>query len=204
MPRAPVVDLFCEDAGHEAFARALVLRLAREVGTMRPQLRAQSVRGGHGRAISELKAWQKLARTRPGRPDLLLVLIDANSEGHAAQVAKVEAVVDPALCARWVVGCPDPHVEAWCAADPDALREVTGASPPAPPTRPGRGAYKRWLEQALEAAGIALLNDPMDISAELVPRLDLYRAGRESPSLGRFVDGVRSALTQIREAEDRA
>lgn len=199
MRRIPVVDLFCEDAGHEAFARAMVQRLAREVGAARPRIQARSVRGGHGRAIAELKAWQKLAKTLPGRPDLLLVLIDANGDGPATQLAAVEAVIDTAVFPTWVIGCPDPHVEAWCAADPDALRRLTGAEPPPRPSRPGRGAYKRWLELALEEAGVVLLNDPMDISAELVPEMDLYRAGKSAPSLGRFVEGVRSALARFHE-----
>lgn len=189
-----VLDLFCEDAGHEVFARALVHRLARECGAPSPTLSARSTRGGHGRALTELRSWQRTLGDSNVPGDGLVVLIDANGAGWNTMRSEVLAAIDTSRFARVVVGCPDPHVEAWCAADPSALGHLLGTPPPARPTSPGRHAYKRWLREALESAGELVLNDPMDIAYELVPMVDLYRAGRADPSLRSLCDGLRDAL----------
>ena len=55
------IDLFCEDLGHELFVRALVSRLSREVGVS-IKISSRSVRGGHGRAISDFVKWQQALR----------------------------------------------------------------------------------------------------------------------------------------------
>jgi len=193
MGRRIVVDLFCEDSGHESFARALLKRLEAEVGIVL-KVRARSARGGHGRAISELCAWQRAALDERG--DILLVMIDANAVGWHQQRADVAAAVDASAFPETAIGCPDPHTEAWCAADPGALETALGARVP-PPPKSGRGSYKRWLRTALEEAGVEVFNDPMDISDELVPEMDLYHAGRNCPSLKHFTDEVRAALLRV-------
>ena len=50
------IDLYCEDHGHELFVTALIRRLAREE-RVTVDLKTRSGRGGHGRAVTELKAW---------------------------------------------------------------------------------------------------------------------------------------------------
>lgn len=200
MIRRPLLDLFCEDAGHEAFARALISRLAAEAGVPRPDLSVRSSRGGHGKAITELQAWQQSLVRGGNAGYVLVVLIDANGAGWGSQH---RAVVDAIQSDRFeavIVGIPDPHVEAWCAADPEALRKATGAVVSAPPARPGRNGYKRWLGDCLEAAGVEILNDPMDIAAELVPHMDLYRAGKQSPSLGLLTADLRALFARSRAA----
>lgn len=178
------LDLFCEDAGHEHFARALVLRLAREAAIQQPDLRVKSAVGGHGQAITELKAWQRfLLRGADSPGDALLVFIDGNGEGWANQHRAIAGVVDQTLFPAAIVGCPDPHIEAWCTADPEALQRL-GIRLPPPPGVPGRYAYKRWLRDAL--ADVAL-TDPMEIAHTLVPELDLFKAAKAQPSLGKVV-----------------
>jgi hypothetical protein len=54
-----VLDLFCEDSGHEVFVTNLVRVMARSLTVPEPLVKPISARGGHGRAISELKAWQR-------------------------------------------------------------------------------------------------------------------------------------------------
>jgi len=193
------VDLFCEDAGHEAFARALIRRLAVERSLPRPTVTARSARGGHGRALSELDLWQRsLARgAAPSTADLLVVMIDANGEGWGAQRRSVAEHLQPDLFRETVIGCPDPHVEAWCAADRVALKSALGVDPGPPPARPGRRGYEIWLRDALEAAGVPVLSDPMDVAADLMPFLDPFRASKGSPSLGHFMDELGKALLRL-------
>jgi hypothetical protein len=195
MARRIVVDLFCEDAGHEAFARALIDRLADEEGLARPDVRARSVRGGHGKAVSELRAWfQWTSRSPLEKGDMLLAMIDANSDGWNARHQELDDAVPPGRYAAVALACPDPYVEAWCAADPPAIRKALGVTLPAVPSA-GKSRYKRWLREALEAAGQVVLGDAMDISSSLVPHIDLFRAGKNSPSLKHCVDELRRALS---------
>ena len=56
------IDVFCEDSGHETFLRNLIKVLASSESVSTPELRLHSARGGHGRAIASLKAWQRAVR----------------------------------------------------------------------------------------------------------------------------------------------
>src|SRR5947208_11285430 len=77
MGERPRIDLYCEDSGHEQFARALLTRIAQELG-VRLTIQTASGRGGHGRALSEFQAWQRAVATGGGIgydiPDFLEVL----------------------------------------------------------------------------------------------------------------------------------
>ncbi|MFM7547345.1 MAG: DUF4276 family protein [Cyanobacteriota bacterium] len=183
--------------GHETFARALILNMAREASLPQPGIHVRSARGGHGRAITELKAWLRQVATSRGNPaDLLVVLIDANSEGWRNQRRAIEKEIDAnaSVYPAVIVACPDPHIEAWCAADPEAFQQLFSCSVSQPPGQPGRHVYKRWLSEALEAAGELVLSDPMDIAIDLVPRMDLYRSGKTCPSLAHLITQLRREL----------
>jgi hypothetical protein len=80
MPRSVNIALIAEDFAHEAFVRSLVKRLAREADTD-AQISTVSGRGGGGKAISELGAYQRALRTTASAPSLLIVAIDANCKG---------------------------------------------------------------------------------------------------------------------------
>jgi hypothetical protein len=194
-------NLFCEDSGHELYARALLKRLADEEA-LALQLVPRSTRGGHGRAISELRAWQRALRKglQTSRGDLLVVLIDANCQGWHAARHEVTAAIDTTLFPRVVVGCPDPHVERWCLADPAAVQQVIGTNAAPDPDKCERGLYKRILEDALLAADLPILGDPMDYAPELVRATDLYSAAKRQPSIGSFVSELRAALRSMPRA----
>jgi hypothetical protein len=192
--------LFCEDRGHEAFVGALVKRLARDLGVPAPRVDPVVARGGHGKVLTELELWQKAVRAGvvPSAADGAVILIDGNGLGGPEQRRAVERVVDVSVLPAVVIGCPEPHVEAWCAADVAALQRVTGADVPPVPRKPGRGSFKRWLREALEDAGHPVLTDPMDIAADLLPQMDLFRAAKASPSLAHLIDGLRGLLLRSR------
>jgi hypothetical protein len=109
------IDVFCEDSGHETFLRNLIKVLASSVALSTPELRLHSARGGHGRAIASLTAWQRAVRVgHQLRGDALLVMIDANSTGWRPMLRQILDAVDASLYPSVLIACPDPHVEVWC------------------------------------------------------------------------------------------
>lgn len=191
------IDLYCEDSGHEQFARALLTRLAREYG-LRPGIQALNARGGHGRALTEFSLWQRAVVAAHGVrhdiPDLLVLLVDANCSGWPQMRRDVEAAIDPQIFPRFAVGCPDPHIERWCMADPLAVQEVLGVPPPGDPGKCDRHIYKQLLRHTIRTAGQPILTSEMEYAPDLVSAMDLYRAGKNQPSLKHFVEEIRSAL----------
>ncbi len=192
------IDLFCEDREHEQFVRALLGRLAAEEG-LRPIVRASSTRGGHGKALSEFKIWQRRFQKHEesGLPDLLILVIDGNCSGWNEAHRRLEAAVNSSVLPRSVVGCPNPHVERWYLADPVCFQLVVGAAPGPDPGKCERLVYKKLVEEAVFTAGIPLLTGTADLAPDLVDAMDLYRAAKNDPSLGKFVEDLKAALRQI-------
>jgi hypothetical protein len=194
-----VIDVFCEDSGHESFLRNLIKVLAISEGISTPLLKPHSARGGHGRAITSLKSWQRALKTsHQPRGDALLVLIDANSSGWRPMLRTIQDAVDSSLFPSVLIGCPDPHVEVWCTADPEAFLSLFSVPVPQPPTRSGRLVYKQWLADALEQAGEAVLTDPMAICLDLLPIMDVEKACRNNDSLNHLVGGIRAWIRRTR------
>jgi hypothetical protein len=105
--------------------------------------------------------------------------------------------VDEAIFPRRAVGCPDPHVERWCFADPVAIQEVLGCPCPADPGKCERDAYKQLLRQTILSAGQPILTDEMEYAPDLVASMDLFRAGKNQPSLKHFTEEIRKALQSL-------
>lgn len=192
------VALFCEDQGHEQVGSALIRRLAREVGA-HVLVDPMCARGGRGRAIAELKTWQRALQLgkKTGVPDLLVVLIDGNCEGVNATRKQIEPMIDPSVCPVAVIGVPDPHVERWLIADPEAFTALIGAPPPADPGKCGRDIYKRIIRETVERAGMPLLSDVLELSPDLIDSMDLFRAGKTQPALGQLLDELQRALRTL-------
>jgi hypothetical protein len=192
-----MVDLavFCEDRGHEVFTRALVSRLAGEL-EIDIAINAISASRGKGMALSQLRGWQRAFQRglKVGKPDVLIVVIDGNCVTSPVKRREIEPIVLADMFPSVVIGCPDPHVERWCFADPDAFERVVGASTPPDPGKCERGAYKRMLSDALNKAEQPILTDEMEIAPDIIREMDLYRAGNTQPSLGAFVHDVQAAL----------
>ncbi len=197
----PRIDLYCEDSGHERFARALLKRLANELD-IRPSINTVSGRGGHGQAITEFKAWQRAVSSGRGIgheiPDLLVLLIDSNCSGWAQVRREIEQAIDPGTFPHSAIGCPDPHVERWCLADSQGVQEVLGVPPPPDPGKCERHLYKQLLRQTIRKADQPILTSEMEYAPDLVAAMDFFRAGKSQPSLKHFVEEIRSALQQLR------
>lgn len=193
------VDLFCEDSGHEIFTRALILRLARETGST-IRINTVSARGGHGKAIAELKAFQRALDSGVGlrtAPDLLVVVIDGNALGWRERRREVEQQVDRSLFPRVVVGCPDPHVERWCFADPVGFQTVVGAPSPAEAQVTAGVDHKLLLRRTILEADQPILTSAMEYAPDLLREMDLYRAGKNQPSLGQLIQDLRAELIAL-------
>jgi hypothetical protein len=93
-----------------------------------------------------------------------------------------------------MIACPDPHVEVWCIADPEAFQSLFSAPVPQPPSRSGRLVYKRWLSDALEQAGVPVLTDPMEICLDLLPVMDMVKACRNDDALNHLISEIRAWL----------
>ncbi len=194
------VDVFVEDRAHEAFLLAMLGRIATEekVGV---SPRVRSGRGGHGRALRELKLYQDLVgkvAAGPTHPDLLIAGIDGNCSTFAKAKREIQGAIRVPFSHRLVVACPDPHVERWYVADPDTFQTVVGLRPAVGRKKCARDHYKRLLAKAVQQAGHPPTLGGIEFATELVASMDLYRAGRSDRSLKAFVDDLRGKLRTSR------
>lgn len=191
------VDLFVEDAAHEELLRGLVTRVAKEEGVFL-EVRIRSAIGGHPRALSEFRLYQKLAAAVPAHrsADLVVVAIDANCSPFAAARNRIWKAVRTDFRDRVVTACPDPHIERWYLADLPTFKAVIGRGPETVEEKCARGHYKDILESAVRQAGHPV-SDGVDFAAPLAEAMDLYRAERSDPSFKAFVGDLRAALRRL-------
>jgi hypothetical protein len=197
MNRSPTVDLFVEDRAHEEFLKALLTRIAREVGR-EIRIVVRSARGGHPRVLSELAAYQKsVTRAVPDLtiPDLLIVAIDANCQRWNQAQAQIEKQMESTFREKTVIACPDPHIERWYLADPSSFGGVVGRMPVLGKKKCARDHYKGLLAKSIADAGHPPTLGGIEFAQELVDAMDLYRAGKKERSLKHFVE---AALDRIR------
>lgn len=187
------VRIFCEDEAHENTISALIRRIARELG-ISIRISTSSARGGHGRVRTELRNFQRDFPRIGDRTDLLVVAIDANCNGFQEARTAIRDLIDTRLFPSFVLAIPDPHIERWLLAEPEALFAATGASAPIERRKCDRDRYKDMLLKALEKAGQTVLLGGAEFAAEIVEQMDFFRAGRNEVSLKHFIDDVRSAL----------
>jgi hypothetical protein len=197
------VDIFVEDRAHEAFLVPMLRRIAQEEST-EVSARVRSARGGHGRAVAELKLYQDVVEKASGettQPDLLIAGIDGNCSTFAKARKTIEGATRAPFSDRLVVACPDPHVERWYLADPESFKEVVGLWPTVAKKKCARDYYKAALANVVRKAGHPATLGGIEFAQELVERMDLYRAGRNERSLKAFVDDLRGRLRTLRQGE---
>jgi hypothetical protein len=88
-------------------------------------------------------------------------------------------------------------VERWCLADPVAFAHVVGTD--VPPVGP-RSDLKQLLAGTIRKAGQFIVTDPMEFAPDIVRAMDLFRAGKNDPSLALFLSDLRAALLALDEA----
>lgn len=196
-----VFGYFLEDIAHEYFVRSLVERVVEEE-RLATQIThdVRNATGGRGRVLSELETL--LRDIRGGAVSsfaLLIVVIDANCTRLNAMVRDLrQRIARAGYAGRVVLGVPDPHVERWYLSDPQAVRNVAGASLPSLPRyKCQRDVYKNALRDSFRQAGIELYLDGAEYGPDIVKGMDLYHAGQNDRSLSRFVDELRAAVRQM-------
>ena len=187
-------DLFCEDRAHRQFLEPLLLRVAQEEGvSTSPRIR--SARGGHPRALAAFRDYQSVAAASGGpSADLVVVAIDTNCSSVAEQRKEIIRRAAPDLRDRLVLACPNPHIERWFMADPQSFSRVVGRGPDQIERKCERDHYKRVLAKAVRRAGHPPVVGGLDFAASLVAEMNLYRAGKNDPSLKSFLDELRNRL----------
>ncbi|MFZ3116161.1 MAG: DUF4276 family protein [Syntrophales bacterium] len=189
------VILFAEDYGHETFIRTLLERLAQEHNAD-IAIVSRSVRGGHGKVISEFQAFLKyLNRGKEEMPDLLVVATDANCKGYGDRKREIDEVSDQfkdlVVCA-----IPDPHIERWLLLDSSAFKSIFGRGCKAPDQKCERDRYKRLLAEAVQAAGIVPPLGGIEYTEDIVNEMDLKKMEQANASLGRFLKELRVIFKQ--------
>lgn len=96
----------------------------------------------------ELRAYSAAARETAGLPDLLVVLVDANTAGRAARLEQVVGSVEFGAFPYAAVGIPDRCIERWFLADPLSFAQRF-SSPEQPASPLDCESWKRELEAAL-------------------------------------------------------
>jgi hypothetical protein len=196
-----IIDIFVEDHAHEAFIRATANRIGREQ-TKNLSLRVRNGRGGHGRAISELKLYQKAVLTQShgssGIPDMIIVGIDANCQRYSQASKEIQNNLTPDFADRTVIACPDPHIEKWYLADNETFCEIVGKQPRSIRTKCERDVYKGLLADTISSAGHPLTLGGIEFAEDLVSAMDFYRAGRSDPSLKAFINELTRQLKRLR------
>jgi hypothetical protein len=196
MAEALQIDLFAEDQAHEELLRPLLERMARE--QKRPaRVRVRSARGGHGRAIQELKLYQQSMLkgiTGSTLPDLLVVAIDANCKNYTDTLKEIQGALQDEFRDRTVGACPDPHIERWYLADLDAFHQVVGIRPSIAKQKCERDVYKRLLASAVVEAGHPATLGGIEFARELAEAMSYFRAGKSESALKHFLEETAGRL----------
>jgi len=188
------VDLFVEDQHQEAFLSPLVKRVSREAG-VQASVAIRSARGGHTRALEELRVFQHAVQRGSLRaPDILIIGRDTNCNGFSATRGEVQACVDATIMPRCAIACPDPEIERWYMADPESFFRVVGADPDIGSAGYEGDYFKQKLKAAIQAGGHPSTLHGAEFALELVEEMDLYRAGRNDSALRHFLDDLRQEL----------
>ena len=141
----------------------------------------------------------QVVRAKMGGPaaDLMVVSIDGNCATFAAAREAVRAKTFERYTHMLVVACPDPHIERWYLADPKSFQAIVGTRPKVGPEKCLRDHYKRALADAVQHAGHPQTRQGVEFGRELACTMDLFRAGKNVPSLKAFVGDLREGLRRV-------
>lgn len=184
------VDAFVEDVAYEQLLLPLIARLA-SLERRQVRVSVRSARGGHESALEEM---HRVAAGQTPLPSLFVVGIDGNCRTANTKRKEVRERSRPEFTDRLVIACADPHVERWYMADPDAFHKVVGTRPDVPKDKCERDFYAQQLASAVNEAGHPNTLGGIEWASELVAAMDLYRAAKNDPALGTFLDDLRAAI----------
>ena len=197
MSKPVLIDLFVEDRAHEELLKPLSPGLEKK-NRCGVQVSVRTARGGHARALSEFRIYQRAAAaaTFSGQlAELMVVGIDGNCSTFANARDKIQQATEPIFTDRLVVACPDPHIERWYLADPPVVQHRRRRSAKSVGTRKcARDHYKQILADSIQRAGHPPTLGGIEFASELAAAMNLYRAGRNANSLRIFLNDLRARL----------
>ena len=196
MSKPVLIDLFVEDRAHEELLKPLITRIGEEE-QVRVQVSVRTARGGHARALSEFRIYQRAAAAATFSEqlaELVVVGIDGNCSTFANARDKIQQATEPIFTDRLVVACPDPHIERWYLADPQSFNIVVGDQPKVGTRKCARDHYKQILADSIQRAGHPPTLGGIEFASELATAMNLYRAGRNANSLRIFLNDLRARL----------
>lgn len=203
------VGYFLEDIAQENFLKALVERIAQEIGFAAGCIRheVRNATGGRAVVLDELHRFLRdVAREREPCFEILVVAIDGNCRGHQARQDEIRAIVQRSGYPGAVVcAVPDPHIERWYLADPHGFQQALGTHvlPQPPSYKCERGRYKEALRRAVRQTGVVAPLGGIEYGPGIAATLDLYRVGRTDTGFKHFIDELRGGLTPFATMQSR-
>ena len=190
------IVLFAEDYGHEEFLKSLLSRFADENG-IAVAIQGLSVRGGHGKVVSEFRQFMKdLRRAQKHLPDLLVVASDANCKGLMELRKEIEEVIDEEMKSFVIHAIPDPHIERWLLLDPAAFKTVLGRGCKAPDLKCSRDRYKKALLDEMQDARVSPPLGGIEYAHDIVAAMDLKAVEHADPSIKQLIRDLRSKFNK--------
>ena len=190
------VAIFAEDFAHQAVLDALLSRIGSDLDVqVKPIWR--NARRGHGAVVREFAQFQRDILRGAHQPDLIVVATDANCKGYNKRRSEIPA--HAAAGPQVIFAIPDPHIERWLLLDSAAFKKVFGQGCDAPDQKCERDRYKRLLIENIHRSGRRPNLGGIEFAADIVGAMDLDRAARSDPSLGRFIGDLRTAFGRWQE-----
>jgi hypothetical protein len=192
------IALFGEDVGHEFSLSALITRFAVQ-HDVTMQLKTISSRGGITKVHHEFDQYlSDIQRGRIVRPDLIVVATDSNCIGYAPRRHQIEKVAEkhPGLTESVAYAIPDPHIERWLLADPEAFRDVVGKGCTLPKLKCNKDEYKNLLYQSVRDAGVRPVFGGLEYAEEIMKTANLARIEKSEPSFERTTKQIKSFFKQ--------
>lgn len=192
------IALFGEDSGHEFALTALINRYAEEYGVA-IRLKIISSRGGITKVHFEFGQYlNDIEKGGISRPDLIVVATDSNCWGYADRRHQIEKATQrhPSLSAIVVYAIPDPHIERWLLADPDAFREVVGKGCMLPKLKCSKDEYKDLLYKSVRDAGVKPVLGGLEYAEDIIKRANLFKVEQSEPSFERTTKQLKAFFKQ--------
>ena len=201
----PDITLFCEDSFHENFVRALLDRFASEYDVS-ITTRFRSSRGGLPRLHGELKDFLRdLSKETHPMPDRIIVVVDANCQGHGGRKKMLDAVLHnyPQFQQSVDYAIPDPHIERWMLVDPIAFQTVFQRGCTLPAIKCEKDEYKRLLRNEIRESGVDAPLGGQEFAEDIVKAMNLARVELQESSLGHFLKTLKGLFNTWGTTERR-
>ena len=190
------VGLYLEDLAQEKLISTLVQRVSDDVG-IQVRIDVMCSTGGIPRMRRELRSFLNQYANMGVAPfDILVIVEDTDCRGESVVKRDLNEVVERSgYFGATIIASPAPHIECWYLADPVALQRIT-QSPQLSSIPTGdceKDLYKHQLAEQFSGS----LMDGLEYAEDIVSAMDMFQAGRNVRSLGRFLQELRSALTML-------